>query len=122
MREWAAPFAPTAIWRTPDGRRAGYVEGLSDGRAWHQVLGDEPELVRDVIATIKPGALQQHPNGWLVRSVIDSAWGKADVALRGDALACELQPGALDVCMAEVEQGKRRPGSFIWPLALAVCS
>lgn len=122
IREWVVPFAPSAIWRTPDGCRAGYVEGLSDGRAWHQVLGDEPDLVRDVIATIKPATLQQHPSGWLARTVIGPAWGTADVALRGDALACELQPGTLDACMAAVEKGERLPGSFVWPLALAVCS
>jgi putative acetyltransferase len=74
IREWAAPFACTVIWRTLDGRRAAYVEGLSDGRGWSQVLGDDAELVRDVLAAIKPLQLAQHPSGWLARNVLEPEW------------------------------------------------
>ena len=122
MREWTAPFACTVIWRTLDGRRAAYAEGWSDGRGWRQILGDEPELVRDVIATVKPSGLEQHPAGWLARHVLEPKWGGATVDLRAAGLACELQTGVLDEYQAAVGAGGRQPGHFIWPLSLAVCS
>jgi len=122
LREWRAPFCRTEIWRTTDGRRAAYAEGLSDGRDWHLILGDNPVLVRDAIATIKPRALQQHPRGWLAQQVIAPSWATAQSERSGAALACELQPGVLGPYLAELEQGKRLPGSFVWPLPLAVCS
>jgi len=122
IREWTAPSACTEIWRAADGRRAAYVEGLSDGRDWHQVLGDDPDLVRDVIATIKPGTLEQHPDGWLARNVIAEQWAQATAELNGAALACELQPGVLGDYVNTVDSDTRRPGSFVWPLGLSVCS
>ena len=88
--EWSAPGVIALIWWTTDGRRAAYT--LADGkRQWQMVLGDDPPLVREVIATIRPDSLKQHPSGWLAANAIDPEWGAPELKRRDAAMACELR-------------------------------
>jgi len=121
MREWAAPFVDTVIWRTADGRRAAYTSRAPEETYFSMLLGDDPTLVRDVIATVRPTVLAQHPSGWLAKNVLDSAWASTEAKASADLLACALQPGALDEYRAAVGKGVRLPGSLTWPLQLVVC-
>lgn len=121
LREWRAPFADTVIWRTPEGRRAAYTERVPESSTLRMIIGDDAVLVRDVIATVKPTALEQHPSGWLARNVLESTWGRAEAKATPDLLACSLQSGILNAYRMAVDEGTRPPGHLSWPLALIVC-
>jgi len=120
LSDWVLPGTNTVIWRTDDGRRAGFTLRRLD-KSYDYLLADDPTLARDLIATIKPEKLAHHPRGWLARNVLDPAWGTAEAKVSGAAMACELQPGALDAYVAAVESGERLPGCVNWPLPFAAC-
>jgi len=120
LQDWVLAGTNTVIWRTDDGRRAGFTLRRLD-KSYDYVLADDPALARDLIATIKPGKLAHHPAGWLAKNVLDPAWATAEAKLSAAAMACELQPGALDAYVAAVEAGDRLPGSVNWPLPFAAC-
>lgn len=113
--EWSAPGVIALVWWTKDGQRAGYT--LADPRRkWRMVLADDPDLARDVIATIRPETLDHHPSGWLAQNAIDATWGNAEVKHSDAAMACELQDGVLRPLVDALEAGTRLPGFCNWPL------
>lgn len=113
--EWTMPGLIALVWWTEDDRRAAYT--LADGkRQWQMVLGDDPRLVREVIATIRPASLKQHADGWLARNVIQPEWGRVEVNRSDAAMACELQNGALQPLIYALEGGERLTGACNWPL------
>jgi len=120
LREWRAPYVDTVIWRTADGQRAAYTSRAPEKTWFGMILGDDPTLVRDVIATVRPTVLEQHPSGWLAKNVLDSAWARTEAKARPEFLACALQPGALDEYRTAVDKGVRLPGHLSWPLELLV--
>ena len=80
------------------------------------VLADDPELAREVIATIRPESLAHHPSGWLAQHVIDPDWGAAEVNASEAAMACELTDGVLAPLLDALQSGQRPPGACNWPL------
>ena len=121
LSEWTLPGINAVVWRDDDRRRVGFAWGKSDCPDWKTVLADDPANARDVIATIKPKALEQHPSGWLARNALDPAWGKAEASRNAAAMACALQDGALDAVIAAVESGNRPPGFTNFPIPFIVC-
>ncbi|MDP6666560.1 MAG: N-acetyltransferase [Dehalococcoidia bacterium] len=124
INEWTLPGLNSVVWWTADGRRAGYSvhrSGYSANRAGvgevNLILADEPELALDIIRTIKPSKIAQHPSGWLARNVVDPAWGTCSVRRSRAAMAIALQPGALDEYIAAVESGARSSGHGNFPPA-----
>ncbi len=117
VSEWDIPGVDAALWRTEDGRPAAYVAGGHSGR---MVIGQDPALVGEVLYTVRPESLDQHPAGWLARNVLCAGWGRAEVEASDAAMACELQEGVLEPCLRAVEAGERLPGYCPWPLALNV--
>lgn len=103
------------MWRTEDGRPAAYV---AKGVPGQMVIGDDDALVRDVIATIRPEGLAQHPSVWLARGVLDPAWGTAEATAFDAAMACELQEGVLEPCLEARAAGESLPGQCPWPLTI----
>ena len=119
--EWTLPCTHSLVWRTRDGRRAAYTLENRGGNGWKMVLAETPDLARDVLATIRPEALEQHPNGWLARNALDPTWSTAESKVHPAAMARELQAGALKGYAAELEAGSVVPGSCPWPLPFVVC-
>ena len=120
LPEWVLPGTNTVIWKTEDGRRAGFTLRRLDG-SWDYLLADDPALACDLIATIKPEKLVHHPAGWLARNALGPHWGTAEAKASPAAMACELRPGALDAYVKAVKSGDRRPGCVNWPLPFAAC-
>lgn len=120
LSEWVLPGTDTLIWRTSDGRRAGFTARRLD-KSWEWILADDPALARDVIATVKPKALKQHPSGWLARNALQPSWSTAVARSSPAAMARELRPGTLDAYLNAVQSGDRRPGFINWPLPFAAC-
>lgn len=118
MNEWAMLGVNAVVWWTEDRRRAAYVAKVRDRI---QVIGDNPELVRDVIATVRPGNLDQHPSGWLAQNALDAKWSKAEVEIHPAAMVCELEEGLLQPYLDALEKGERLPGSCNWSILLALC-
>ncbi|MGY8827306.1 MAG: hypothetical protein ACKVJG_25895 [Candidatus Latescibacterota bacterium] len=79
------------------------------------LLGDDVELVRQVIYCRRPERLVHHPSGWLARHVLDADWSEAVCELSDAAMAHELREGVLDAYLQAVEQG-RPVGTPNWPL------
>ena len=121
MSEWVMPGSNTLMWWTKDNRRAGYTVGWPGGKRWKFVIADDPALARDVIATIRPESLEQHPSGWLARNVLDSEWAKTEVGSNEAAMAYELQEGVLEPYLDALKTKKRLPGFCNWVLPLLIC-
>ena len=116
FNDWTMHGQNALIWRTPKGKRAAYTLGSYGGKKWKMILGDAPDLVRDVIATIKPKSLDHHPSGWLAKNVLAQEWSTYENNLSPNEMACPLQPGALDSYFTALEAGRIQPGTFTWPL------
>ena len=85
-------------------------------------LADDLSLAQDVIAAMKPSSLDHHPAGWLARNVADSEWATVeDIAVFKEAMACELQEGALEPYMRAVESKGRLPGHCNWAPPFMLC-
>jgi len=120
LSEWTIPWANAQMWRTEAGGRAGYTLRTTAEKL-HLLLAGDPLLARELIATLKPEEISQHPAGWLARNVLDPAWGKAEASSSKAAMACELQEGVLQPCLQAVEAGERLPGCSNWPLPFLLC-
>lgn len=116
--EWTSRFTDTVVWRTSDGQRAAYTARKPESKSFEMILGDQPDLVRDIIAFLKPQEIRQHPSGWLARNVIRKEWGSASATPWGPALGFELEAGILDEYKRCVKAGTRPVGHFNWPLLL----
>lgn len=123
--EWSVAGVNAVVWRTPDGRRAAYAMTRAGQRrpgvALEAILGDDPELVRQVIRRLKPASSPNHPAGWLAREVLDAAWAQSQVTAGAAAMAIELVDGALEAYRAALAAGTRLPGACNWPLPFAMC-
>lgn len=120
LDEWVLAGTNTVIWRTDDGRRAGFVMRRLD-RSFDYLLADDAALAGDVIATTRPWKLNHHPAGWLAKNVLDPSWGMAEANPSTAAMAFEFDPGVLDPYLQAVEAGDRAPGCVNWPLPFAAC-
>ena len=119
LTDWAIPCMNTVMWCTQNGRRAAYT--LHAHREPKLVLADDPALAREVIATLKPKALEHHPAGWLAQHVLDPKWAATEAKLSQAAMACELEEGALKPYLDALEAGERLPGATIFPLPFLAC-
>ena len=119
LTDWAIPCMNAGMWWTHDGRRAAYT--LHAHREPKLVLADDPALAREVIATLKPKALQHHPAGWLAQHALDPKWAATEAKLSQAAMACELEEGALKPYLDALEAGERLPGGTIFPLPFLAC-
>ena len=125
LTEWAIEGVNGVIWRTWDGERAAYSlnragQGGAD-RHLESLLGDNPELIRDVIAQIRPTQITNHPAGWLAQNVLDDSWATCEAKQSAAAMACPLVHGVLDDYLKSVESGKRLPGTINWPIPFMMC-
>jgi len=121
LQEWWIPGLNVMMWWTQDGRRAAYTVGLPGRGRCKMLLADDPALAREVIATIRPAALEHHPAGWLARDALDGEWATAEAKPSNAAMACELQEGALRPYLEAVESGRRSPGFTLFPLPFLAC-
>ncbi|MFH1566796.1 MAG: GNAT family N-acetyltransferase, partial [Gemmatimonadota bacterium] len=100
LSEWTIEGVNAVIWRAADGRRAAYTLTRAGqrrpGATLEAILGDDPELVRQVIRRQKPASSPHHPAGWLAREVLDPAWATSEATASGAAMAAELVVGALE--------------------------
>lgn len=117
--EWVTPVADAVLWWTDDGRRAGYT--LRVAKTWRMVLADDADLAQDVIATVKPESLEQHPAGWLAKNVLNPDWGKVEANASTAAMAYELQEGIVQPYLDALEAEKRMAGFCSWPLPFITC-
>ena len=85
------------------------------------ILGNEPKLVKEVISTLKPATLDQHPSGWLAKNALSPEWGKAESRASAAAMAYELQEGILQPLINATENEGRHPGFCSWLLPFIVC-
>jgi hypothetical protein len=85
------------------------------------ILGDDPDLVREVIKRRKPSSSPNHPGGWLAREVIDPDWATSEAHADGAAMAIELVDGVLTEYQAACDGGLRLPGVCNWPLPFIMC-
>jgi len=121
LSEWTMPGTNALIWRTANGRRAAYTLGAPGGRKQKMILADDPVLAREVLATVRPATLEQHPSGWLAKNVLEPEWGSAEANSSPAAMAYELTGGVLQSYIAAVETNQRLPGFCNWPLPFMVC-
>lgn len=125
MAEWAVEGVNAVVWRTAAGRRAAYTMTRAGqrqpGADLEAILGEDPELVRQVIRRQKPASSPNHPDGWLAREVLEPSWARSEAQASGAAMAIELVDGVLDGYRAALRQGTRRPGVCNWPLPFAMC-
>lgn len=130
LTEWAIEGVNAVLWRTADGRRAAYT--LSRAGQWSRsspgrggvletILGEDPELVRQVIAHLRPVRLTHHPAGWLARHVLDARWASCEARQSGAAMALPLVDGTLDEYQACLAAGQRQPGACNWPIPFIMC-
>jgi len=119
--DWALPCLNTVMWWTEDGRRAAYAVDKPGKNRCQMLLADDPDLARDVIATIRPDTLSHHPSGWLAREVLDPTWSTAQAEASDAAMALELQDGALQSYLRARETGERPPGCVVGPLPFLAC-
>ncbi len=123
--EWTTPGVNAVIWRTPDGTRAAYTMKRSGqsgtGFRIDMILGDDIELVRQVIYKQKPLASPHHPAGWLTQNILDPVWGVSGVQFETPAMAIELTEGVLDRYQNALDQDGRQPGAINWPLPFSIC-
>ena len=125
LAEWTVEGVNAVMWRTEDGRRAAYTLSRpgqrAPGRHFEVILGDDPHLIRQVIAKAKPTQMNHHPAGWLAKHVLSDAWATCKAKLSGAAMACPLVNGVLDDYVAAVESGQRLPGTCNWPIPFMMC-
>jgi hypothetical protein len=121
LGEWTIPLVSAVIWWTPDGRRAAYTVTRGGRSSCRLLLAEDPDLARDVLATVRPASLDHHPSGWLARNALDPAWAVASVKTGDPAMACELQPGVLAPYVRAVSAGQRAPGFVMFPLPFMAC-
>lgn len=126
LAEWAVEGVNAIIWRTGDGRRAAYTLSPPgqhrSGRHIESILGDDPYLIRQVIARLEPSQINHHPAGWLASHVLDGmAWATCEASRSDAAMACPLVAGVLDDYLAAVESGRRLPGACNWPIPFIMC-
>jgi putative acetyltransferase len=116
LSEWVQTGINALVWRTGDGRRAAYAMSVARGRDQiNMLLGDDVELVRQVLYRRRPERLGHHPSGWLAQRVLDAAWSEAVCEPSKSAMACELSEGVLAVYEQAVASG-RPVGTPNWPL------
>ncbi len=120
MAEWSITGVNAMMWWTEDGRRAAYTVAPHGRGRCNLLLADDPELAREVLATLRPATIQNHPSGWLVREALQVPWAKSEVHASGAAMACELQPDVLQPCL-EAQAAGRLPGSVHWALPFIAC-
>ena len=121
LAEWTYPGVSAVVWRTEDGRRAGYTLRGVGRQSLSLLLADDPALARDVIATVKPPSLDHHPSGWLAGEALDPDWAAAEAAPHDAAMAIELGSGVLDPVIEAVSSGRRPPGFCNWPIPVLLC-
>ena len=119
LGEWSISGVNAMMWWT-GGRRAAYTVAPHGRGRCNLLLADNPELARDVLATLRPGSIQNHPSGWLVREALQVPWAKSEVHASDAAMACELQPGFLQPCL-EAQAAGRLPGTVNWALPFIAC-
>ena len=110
------------LWRTPEGRRVAYSASMRRDTI-NLLLAEDPEMAREVIATLGATSIKQHPSGWLAQNAIDPAWGRAEVSPSDAAMVRELESGVLEPYSSAIEAGTRFSGSghCNYPLAFALC-
>ncbi len=74
VSEWSIPAVNAMIWWTEEGRRAAYTVAPHGRGRCELLLADDPELACDVLATLRPAMLKNHPAGWLARDVLSASW------------------------------------------------
>ena len=116
LAEWTLPFVNAVIWHTEDGRRAAYTLGPAGRDRGFMLFGEDPQLAREVLFTIRPTLLRHHPDGWLVRNVLGPAWSAPESTASPAAMACELKEGILSPLLNALTRGERRPGYAMFPL------
>ena len=125
LTEWTVEGVKAVMWRTEDGLRAAYTlsrPGQSGhGSHLEVILGEDPQLIRQVIARLKPAEMKHHPAGWLATHVLDEAWATCEAVRSNAAMTCPLVDGVLDEYVAAVESGKRLPGACNWPIPFMMC-
>ncbi|MFA6110536.1 MAG: GNAT family N-acetyltransferase [Candidatus Latescibacterota bacterium] len=126
LSEWTIEGVNAVLWRTGDGRRAAYTLARAgqafSGGTLDAILGDDPALIRQLLAQLRPARLNHHhPAGWLARQVLGPAWAICTASRSDAAMACPIQPGVLDEYLAAVESGRRLPGTTNWPIPFIMC-
>lgn len=124
--EWTIEGVNAIIWRTGDGRRAAYTLSRAgahgSGRHIESILGDDPHLMRQVIARLQPSQISHHPSGWLAKHVLAGmSWATCEASPSDAAMACPLVSGVLDDYLAALESGQRLPGACNWPIPFIMC-
>ena len=123
--EWSIEGVNAVLWRTRDSRRAAYTLSRpgqrGPGRSLEVILGDDPGLVREVIARLRPGRIDLHPSGWLARHVLEAGWATCEAKASDAAMAIPLVDGVLDEYAAAVESGRHLPGVCNWPVPFMMC-
>ena len=119
--EWHIPGMNARMWWTADGRRAAYTMDKAGRGRCKVMLADDPELARQVLATMRPKTLEHHPSGWLAQHALQTEWAACKAERITAAMACELQPGALDPYIKALEAGERLPGFTMFPLPFLAC-
>ena len=126
LTEWTTEGVNAVMWRTKDNRRAANTLSRPGQRASgthiEVMLGDDPHLMRQVIAKVKPSQMKNHPTGWLARNVLNEApWATSKAERSGAAMACSLTGCVLDEYITAVESGQRLPGTCNWPIPFIMC-
>ena len=121
LTEWSITCINAVMWWTEDGQRAAYTVAPPGRGRCNLLLADDPELARDVIATLRPATLGHHPSGWLARNVLSAEWGSAEATLGDAAMAYELQEGVLTPYLKASEKHERLPGFTQFPLPFMAC-
>jgi hypothetical protein len=116
LGEWTFPGTNALVWWTSDGRRAAYTLGMPGKKEYKFILADDPFLAREIIFTIKPEKLEQHPAGWLAQKVLDPHWATIDIRRSNAAMAVELEDGILSPYLQALESGQRYPGTLSEPI------
>jgi len=121
LSEWTIPCLNAVMWWTQDGRRAAYTVDKPGREKCRMLLADDPEVAKEVIATIRPKAMSHHPAGWLARSALDSEWATAQAEPSEAGMACELRENALEPYVKAIDAGTRLPGFTLGPLPFLAC-
>ena len=121
LNDWSVPFMNTLMWWTPDGRRAAYTVARHASKHCELMLAHDPALSCEVIATLRPSSLGNHPAGWLARNALDADWAEPSAAPCEAAMAIELEPGILGPLRKSLASGHRPPGVALYPLPFLAC-
>jgi hypothetical protein len=121
LNDWTVPCMNAMMWRMPDGRRAAYTVARHASKHCDLLLADDPALGRQVMATLRPASLGNHPAGWLARNALDAQWAEPTAAACDAAMAIELRPGILAPLRESLASGHRPPGVALFPLPFPAC-